>query len=266
MPDTPVLSRAALHFWEEPSISGTKGSGTVFFSGCPLHCVYCQNSEISTLNKGRAVTSDQLADIFKRLEEKGAHNINLVTPTHFVHSIIEALDIYKPNIPVVYNSSGYENIDTLKRLRGYIDIYLMDFKYFDSEKARVYSNAPTYPEVCKAALLEVYSQQSECVFKDDIMQKGVIVRHLVLPRSTKDAINIFEWVRQNMPDAFFSVMSQYIPLFKAKNMSDINRRITAREYNKVVNYIIDSGFTNCYIQELSSADENYIPDFDFTGI
>jgi len=266
MPDTPVLSRAALHFWEEPSISGTKGSGTIFFSGCSLHCVYCQNSEISFLNKGRAVTVNELADVFKRLEVQGAHNINLVTPTHFTHSIIEALDMYKPQIPVVYNSSGYENVDTLKLLRGYIDIYLMDFKYIDSQKAHTYSRAIHYPDICKAALLEAYSQQNKCVFKDNILQKGIIVRHLVLPRSTKDAIDIFDWVRQNMPNAFFSVMSQYIPLYKAKTISDINRRITAREYNKVVNYIMASGFENCYIQELSSADENFIPDFDFTGI
>ncbi len=266
MPNTPVLSRAALHFWEEPSISGKNGSGTIFFSGCPLHCVYCQNSEISVLNKGRTVTVQQLADIFKKLEEKGAHNINLVTPTHFTNSIINALDIYKPSIPIVYNSSGYENIDTLKLLKGYVDVYLMDFKYIDPEKSRLYSNAYSYPDVCKSALLEAYSQQSKCILNNGIMQKGVIVRHLVLPQSTRDAIAIFDWVRQNMSNAFFSIMSQYIPLYKAKEMAVINRKITEREYNKVVNYIIDSGFENCYIQELSSAEKNYIPNFDFTGI
>ncbi len=266
MPNTPVLSRAALHFWEEPSISGTKGSGTVFFSGCPLHCVYCQNSDISALNKGRALSVNQLADILKKLEDQGAHNINLVTPTHFADSIIKALDIYRPSIPIVYNSSGYENVDTLKRLKGYIDIYLMDFKYIDSKKSLAFSNAPDYPAICKAALLEAYSQQSECVFNNDIMRSGVIVRHLVLPQSTRDAIKIFDWTRQNMPCAYFSVMSQYIPLYKAKDIPVINRKITAREYDKVVNYIVDSGFENCYIQELSSAKENFIPSFDFTGI
>lgn len=267
MPAAPVLSRAALHFWEEPSISGTKGSGTVFFSGCSLHCAFCQNSDISAENKGRAVTVYQLADIFKRLENEGAHNINLVTPTHFASSIITALDIYKPGIPIVYNSGGYENIDTLRMLKGYIDIYLMDFKYIDSQKATLYSNATDYPIICKEALLEAYLQQSSCVFSDDgIMQKGVIVRHLLMPQATRDAIAIFDWVRINMPNAFFSIMSQYVPLYKAKNIPVINRKITVREYNKVLDYIVESGFENCYIQELSSADKNYIPDFDFTGI
>ncbi len=267
MPDTPVLSRAALHFWEEPSISGTKGSGTVFFSGCSLHCAFCQNSDISTQNKGKTVTVYQLADIFKRLENEGAHNINLVTPTHYVNSIIKALDIYKPDIPVVYNSSGYETVDTLKRLNGYVDIYLMDFKYMNSERAMSYSNAVDYPQVCKTALLEAYSQQNKCEFSNDgIMKKGVIVRHLLMPQATREAIEIFDWVRLNMPNAFFSIMSQYIPLNKAKEMLVINRKITAREYSKVLDYIINSGFENCYIQELSSAHKNYIPDFDFTGI
>lgn len=267
MPDVPVISRAALHFWEEPSISGTNGSGTVFFSGCSLHCAFCQNSDISTQNKGKTVTVYQLADIFKRLENEGAHNINLVTPTHFASSIIKTLDIYRPNIPIVYNSSGYENVDTLKMLKDYVDIYLIDFKYIDSIKAALYSNAPDYPEICKAALLEAYRQQSDCVFdKAGIMQKGVIVRHLLMPQATRDAIEIFEWVRQNIPRSFLSIMSQYLPLYKAKEMPIINRKITAREYSKVLDYITESGFEGCYIQELSSADKNYIPDFDFTGI
>ncbi len=267
MPDVPVISRAALHFWEEPSISGTDGSGTVFFSGCSLHCAFCQNSDISTQNKGKTITVYQLADIFKRLENEGAHNINLVTPTHFASSIIKAFDIYRPNIPIVYNSSGYENVDTLKMLKDYVDIYLIDFKYIDSRKAALYSNAPDYSEICKAALLEAYRQQSDCVFdKAGIMQKGVIVRHLLMPQATRDAIEIFEWVRQNMPRSFLSIMSQYLPLYKAKEMPIINRKITAREYSKVLDYITESGFESCYIQELSSADKNYIPDFDFTGI
>lgn len=266
MPNVPIISRAALHFWEEPSISGTNGSGTIFFTGCSLHCVYCQNSEISALNKGKEVSIEQLADIFKKLEADGAHNINLVTPTHFVDCIIKALDIYKPKIPIVYNTSGYETVDTLKRLKDYVDIYLIDFKYIDSKKAALYSNAANYPEVCQNALLEVYNQQSSCVFKDGIMQKGVIVRHLVLPQATNDAIMIFDWVRQNMPNSYFSVMSQYIPLYKAIDMKVINRKITSREYDKVVDYIFDSGDENCYIQERSSANKNYIPEFDFTGI
>ena len=161
MPNTPVIARAALHLWEEPCISGKNGSGTVFFSGCSLHCVFCQNAEISSKNKGKAISVQNLADIFKRLEEQGAHNINLVTPTHFVDCIIETLDIYRPDIPIVYNSSGYESVDTLKMLEQYIDIYLMDFKYFDSNKSKMYSFAENYPQICKQALLEAYRQQGE---------------------------------------------------------------------------------------------------------
>ena len=261
MPLKPVVARAALHFWEEPSISGTNGSGTIFFSGCSLHCVFCQNSDISAKNIGKTITPKELADIFKNLENQGAHNINLVTPTHFVDAIIDALDIYRPSIPVVYNSSGFENVDTLKRLEGYVDIYLMDFKYFDEDKARLYSNACIYPQVCKKALIEAYRQQPECVFKDDVMQKGVIVRHLLMPQATRDAIAVFDWVKDNLPNAYFSIMSQYIPLFKAGEMAVINRKITEREYNKVVDYIAESGYDNCYIQELVSANKNYIPEF-----
>lgn len=266
MPNMPMVARADLHFWEEPSISGTNGSGTIFFSGCSLHCVFCQNSDISTINKGKLITIEGLSNIFKKLEQKGAHNINLVTPTHFVDSIICALDLYRPSIPIVYNSSGYETIDTLKRLEGYVDIFLMDFKYINSEKSKIYSNAIDYPKICKDALLEAYRQQPQCVFENGIMKKGVIVRHLLMPQSTMDAIQIFDWVREYLPNSFFSIMSQYMPLFKATNMKIINRKITEREYNKVVSYIFNTGFQNCYVQELSSAKKDFIPDFDFTGI
>ncbi len=267
MPESIILARAALHFWEEPSISGKNGSGTIFFSGCPLHCVYCQNNDISTKNKGKSVSINQLSEIFKKLEQQGAHNINLVTPTHYVPQIIEALNIYKPNIPILYNTSGYETVETLRLLNNYVDIYLFDFKYIDNKKAELYSNADNYPEICKKALLEAYSQQPNCIFNSDgIMQRGVIVRHLLLPAATNDAIGIFEWTRQNTPNAYFSLMSQYIPMGKATSMPIINRKITDREYNKVVDYIINSGFENCYIQEKSSANKKFIPDFDFTGI
>lgn len=267
MPQLPVVARAALHFGEEPSISGQNGSGTVFFSGCSLHCVFCQNCGISTENHGKTITAENLAVIFKNLENSGANNINLVTPTHFVHSIIEALNIYKPKIPIVYNSSGYEKVETLKLLQNYVDIYLMDFKYFNSDKAKTYSNAPDYVDVAKKAIIETYRQQNECVFnKNGIMQKGLIVRHLLMPQSTRDAISVFEWVRQNVPNAYFSIMSQYLPLYKAQNMPVINRKITPREYNKVIDYILQSNFENCYMQDLSSAEKSYIPNFDFTGV
>ncbi len=266
MPNMPVIARAALHLWEEPCISGKNGSGTVFFSGCSLHCVFCQNAEISSKNKGKAISVQNLADIFKRLEEQGAHNINLVTPTHFVDCIIEALDIYRPDIPIVYNSSGYESVDTLKKLEQYIDIYLMDFKYINRDKSQLYSGANDYVEVCKSALFEAYRQQRECVINDGIMQKGLIVRHLLLPQATRDAIEIFDWVKDNLPQAYFSLMSQYVPMGNALNMSPINRTVTKREYDKVVDYIVNSGFEKCYIQELSSASKDFIPSFDFTGI
>ncbi len=266
MPLQPKIARAALHYWEEPCISGKNGSGTVFFSGCTLRCVYCQNAEISAHNCGKTISVQRLAEIFKELEESGAHNINLVTPTHFVLSIIEALNIYRPNIPIVYNSSGYENIDTLKMLEKYIDIYLLDFKYMSCERARAFSIAADYPQVCKAAVLEAVRQQPNCIFEDGMMKKGVILRHLLLPQATNEAIEIFEWVRKNASSAYFSIMSQYVPYGKALDMPIINRRITAREYNKVVDYIVDSGFESCYIQERSSASKDFIPNFDLTGI
>lgn len=266
MPQQVSVARASLHFWEEPCISGKNGSGTVFFSGCSLHCVFCQNALISQKNIGKNITNERLAQIFKELEDNGAHNINLVSPTHYVPQIINALEIYRPNIPIIYNSSGYENVETIRLLKDYIDVYLVDFKYIDSKKAFLYSNDINYPDICKKALLEAYSLEGNCVFKNGIIQKGIIVRHLLMPQATNDAISIFDWVRANLPNAFFSLMSQYLPLGKALNMPIINRKITKREYDKVTNYIIQSGFENCYIQELSSADKSYIPEFDFTGI
>lgn len=266
MPLLPKIARAALHYWEEPCISGKNGSGTVFFSGCTLQCVYCQNAEISYENNGRFITVHRLAEIFRELEQSGAHNINLVTPTHFVLQIIKALNIYKPNIPIVYNSSGYENIDTLKLLENYVDIYLLDFKYMSNERAKKYSFADDYPQICKASILEALRQQPECIFQDGIMKKGVIIRHMLLPQATNEAIEIFEWARKNAPKAFFSIMSQYLPRAKALEMPVINRKVTAREYKKVIDYILDSGFENCYIQERSSASEDFIPNFDLSGI
>ena len=262
MPLNPRVARADLHFWEEPCISGNKGSGTVFFSGCSLSCVYCQNFDISHKNSGKTITDRELADIFKELEQKGAHNINLVTPSHYVTSIIKALDIYKPKIPVVYNSSGYDNSETIKMLEGYIDVYLMDLKYISEDRALKYSCAQNYPEIAKNAIIEAYCQQNKCVFKDEIMQKGVIVRHLLLPQGTREAMAVFDWVRENTPNAYFSIMSQYLPLGKASNFKEINRKVTDREYNKVLDYICSFDFPNVYIQSKSSADKSYIPDFN----
>lgn len=266
MPLLPKVARAALHLWEEPIISGNKGSGTVFFSGCSLRCIYCQNYEVSRGNIGKEITVSRLAEIFKELEEQGAHNINLVSPTHYVHAIIEALKIYRPKIPIVYNSSGYESTQTLKLLEDYVDIYLIDFKYTDSAKAKEYSLAPDYPEVVKSAISECYRQKPECIIKDGIMQKGVIIRHLVLPQNTKTAIEVFDWVREKTPNAYFSLMSQYLPFGKALDHKVLGRKITRREYEKVVDYICEFNFPNVFIQERESSSEKFIPLFDLKGV
>ena len=266
MPLLPRVARAALHFWEEPCISGNNGSGTVFFSGCTLDCAFCQNYDISHGGFGKQITYQRLADIFKELEDRGAHNINLVTPTHFVPAIIRALDIYKPKIPVVYNSGGYDSVEEIRALKGYVDIFLMDFKYLSGERAALYSGAPDYPEHAAAAIKECYLQQPVCDFGDGIMQKGLIVRHLLLPQGTNEAIRVFDWVRENTPDAYFSIMSQYTPCGRAENMPIINRRVTKREYEKVLTYICDSDFENVYFQERESSDKKYIPPFDLSGV
>lgn len=261
MPLLPKVARAALHFWEEPCISGKNGSGTVFFSGCSLACVYCQNYELSHEGKGEIISYERLAEILKCLENKGAHNINLVCPTHYALAIKKALEIYKPKIPIVYNSGGYDSVEALKCLEGYIDIFLMDFKYMSGDSAALYSKAENYPQIAKQAILEAYRQQSECVIKDGIMQKGVIIRHLLLPQATKEAMAVFDWVRENTPNTYFSFMSQYLPLYEANNMPIINRKVTKREYDKVIDYISEFDFSNIFIQEKSSADKCFIPDF-----
>lgn len=266
MPLLPKVARAALHFWEEPCISGKNGSGTVFFSGCTLDCAFCQNYDISHGGFGKQISYQRLADIFKELEEKGAHNINLVTPTQFVPAIIRAIDIYKPKIPVVYNSGGYDTVEEIRALNGYVDIFLMDLKYLSCERARLYSGTENYPQYAMAAIKECYTHQPACEFKDGIMQKGLIVRHLLLPQGTNEAIKVFDWVRENTPNAYFSIMSQYTPLGRAENMPIINRRVTKREYDKVLSYICSKGFESVYIQERESSDKKYIPPFNLEGI
>lgn len=262
MPLLPKVARADLHFWEEPIISGKNGSGAVFFSGCSLDCVYCQNYEISHCEKGTLISYEKLAEIFYELEKKGAHNINLVSPSHYVLAIKEALKIYRPKIPIVYNSSGYDNVNSLKILEGDIDIFLLDLKYLNSNRAEKYSNTPDYPENATKALKEAYRQRGECVIENGIMKKGVIIRHLLLPQGTKEAISVFDFVKENMPNAYFSIMSQYIPFGNAKDFPEINRKVTNREYEKVIDYIMDSNFKNVFIQERDSANEEYIPEFN----
>lgn len=265
-PLLPRVARAALHFWEEPSISGDKGSGTVFFSGCTLGCVYCQNYKISHEGFGKEITVDRLAEIFRELEALGAHNINLVSPSHFALQIKEALGIYRPRIPIVWNSGGYERSETLLALKDDIDIFLLDFKYMSGERSLEYSGVADYPEVAKRALDTAYSICPECVFENGIMKKGVIVRHLLLPQATNEAIAIFGHVRKYAPNAYFSLMSQYMPCGRAEKFKKINRTVTNREYRKVLEAILESGFENCYIQERSSASDEYIPPFDLFGV
>jgi len=261
MPLRVKIARADLHFWEEPCISHKNGSGTVFFSGCNLSCVYCQNFDVSHKCKGKEITVEELAGIFKMLEEKGAHNINLVTPTHYALVIKEALEIYKPGIPVVYNSGGYERTETLKMLEGLIDVFLLDLKYVSEERALRYSDAYDYPQYAQNAILEACRQRPECLFSGGVMQKGVIIRHLLLPQGTKEAMAVFDWVRDNAKNAYFSIMSQYIPVGNAADYKEINRKVTKREYDKVLDYICSFDFQNIYIQEKSSADKKFIPDF-----
>ena len=268
MTDKIRIARAELHFWEEPCISGEKGSGTIFFSGCPLKCVYCQNSDISSGGFGKEISVERLAEIFRELEEKGAHNINLVTPTHYSEQILKAFRIYRPNIPVVYNCSGYESVETLKKFEGIVDIYLTDIKYFDSDVSEKYSKAKDYFEVTSQAVKEMIRQQPENVFDENgIMKKGVIIRHLVLPLNLTQTRKIFQWIKDELgTDVIISLMSQYIPLGKACEHKEINRKLTTREYEKALDLFDDFGFENGFMQELSSSKEYYIPPFNLEGV
>ena len=264
--DQPRVAKAYLHKWEEPIISGTKGSGTVFFSGCNLKCIYCQNYKISHENYGKYITHERLAEIFKELEEKGATNINLVSPSHYALAIKTALDIYRPNIPIVYNSSGYDSIESIELLKDYIDIYLVDFKYFDSNLAFKLSKAQDYPEVAKKAILRMREYQPREVIEDGVLKKGVVIRHLVLPEHTKDSIDILTWIKENINNPFISLMGQYTPMYKAKFCDDINRPIKPLEYKVVEQAMVNLGLTEGYAQLLSSASDCYTPAFDGEGV
>ena len=262
-----VAARAALHFWEEPCISGTRGSGAVFFTGCSLQCVFCQNYEISEQRKtGKRLTPQELSNVFQRLVSQGAHNINLVTGTHFVPAIVEALSLWKPPVPVVYNCGGYETLETLHMLEGLIDIYLPDLKYAHDDLALRFSGAGDYVEVAHAALLEMVRQTGPAVYDDDgIMQKGTLVRHLMLPGHTKDSMAVLDWIAAQLPDVPVSLMAQYIPCGKAKQISELNRRVTRREYEKVQNHLFDLNLDG-YVQEMESASKNFIPSFQMEGL
>lgn len=261
------LSRAALHYWEEPCISGQNGSGTVFFSGCNLGCVFCQNYEISHKNKGKEISDEKLIQIFNSLIEQGANNINLVNPTHYAKRLADVLSKWKSPIPIVYNSSGYEDLDTLNALDGLIDIYLPDFKYINSTKAKRYSKAENYPQIAMKALKEMRRQVSNDSFDENgIMQKGMIIRHLILPANTNSSIEAIDYLADNFSDTYLSLMAQYVPCGNLSEYKEINRALTKREYDKVVNHAIERNIDKIFIQELSSATKAYIPSFNFEGI
>lgn len=262
----PKIARAALHMWEEPCISGTRGSGAVFFSGCGLRCVFCQNEAISQQGEGKIVTPTRLAEIFRELETQGAHNINLVTAAHFVPAVLEALNLYRPNIPIVYNSSGYESIETLRMLSGVVDIYLPDYKYIDPNMAAMLSGARDYPDVAFAAIAEMIRQTGAPVYDENgMMQRGTLIRHLVLPGLTGDSMKILMRIRDEFPGIPVSLMGQYTPCGRALSMPGMDRKIKKKEYARVLAHMEAIGLDG-YRQELGSADGAFIPSFDETGV
>lgn len=266
------IARAALHFWEEPCISGESGSGAVFFSGCALHCVFCQNDKISRGKAGKEIEKERLKQIFLELQEKGANNINLVTPGQYVPHIIWAVEQARNEglkLPIVYNTSSYEKVDTIKMLEGIVDIYLPDFKYMDSVLAQKYSHAMDYPEIAKAAIAEMVRQQPEPVFNDEteLMEKGVIVRQLLLPGLLEDAKAIVRYLYETYGDRIYlSLMSQFTPLPNVEGFPELNRKVTEKEYDEYVDYAIDIGVDKGFIQEGDVAEESFIPDFDCEGV
>ena len=265
------LARAALHFWEEPCISGERGSGTVFFSGCALKCVFCQNYQLSAGHFGKEVSIQRLAEIFLELQQQGAHNINLVTGGHYVPQIVQALELVRKDlkIPVVYNSSGYETVETLRQLKGYVDIYLPDLKYYSPERSARYSNAKDYFAVASQAVQEMFSQVGPVQFDEQgMLQKGVVVRHMVMPNGVEDTMDILTWIAEHLPldDILVSVMSQYTPFYKSADYPEINRRLTQEEYDRVLDWMECMGIEQGFVQELSSAKEEYTPDFSLQGV
>ena len=262
----PRIARAALHFWEEPCISGTSGSGTVFFSGCTLRCAYCQNYPISHQGQGKEITPARLAEIFKMLYEQGAHNINLVTGTPFIPAILDALSIYKPPIPILWNSGGYEKVETLRQLEGAIDIYLPDFKHVSPLLSQLCAGAPDYFEIASKAILEMCRQTGLPQYDEEgIMQKGTLIRHLILPGCTMDSCKVLSWIGENLPKGTpVSLMRQYSPEPWCQ-IKGLERRITDQEYERVLAYYQALDLSG-YTQEKESADTAYTPTFDLTGV
>lgn len=265
------VARAALHYWEEPCISGKRGSGAVFFSGCSLHCVFCQNREISDGKAGKVISKERLSDIFMELADKGANNINLVTPGQYIPDIVWAVNDAKSRgmkLPIIYNTSGYENVTELKLLEGIVDVYLPDFKYMDSTLSARYSRAKDYPSVAKQALSEMVRQQPDVVIDDatGLIQKGVIVRQLLLPGHVNDAKAVLKYLYDTYHDhVYISMMSQFTPI-ALEDYPEINRTVTKREYERLVNYALEIGITNAFIQEGDVAKDSFIPAFDCEGV
>lgn len=265
------VARAALHFWEEPCISGEEGSGTVFFSGCTMRCVFCQNREISRGEAGKTVLVERLSEIFLELQEKGANNINLVTPMHFAPQIISALDIAKEkglSLPIVWNTGGWELPESVEAVKNYADIWLSDFKYFDNSLAENFSNARNYFEIASESLRKMVGQTGEAVFDDNgMMKKGVIVRHLVLPGHTDDSKNILRWLWENFGDRIWiSIMNQYTPLCTDEKYPELFRSVTDEEYEEIIDFAVSLGIENAFVQEGGAVGESFIPPFDLEGV
>lgn len=260
------IALVSTHEYEEPCISGKNGSGTVFFSNCNLNCMYCQNYEISQLGKGREITIEELADIFLKQQAKGVNNINLVTPTMYAYHIIEAIKIARKNglnLPIIYNTNGYERVETIKALDGYIDVYLPDLKYYSDTLSKKYSNVDKYFEVATKAIKEMYSQVGQATFNEKgIIQKGVIIRHLILPNHLQNTKHILKWIKENLGDIYVSIMAQYFPTYKAKGDSLIGRKLTKKEYKEIENFLYTLELQNGYIQELGEHEEEYVPEWD----
>ena len=261
--DKIFIAKYYLHKFEEPVVSGDIGSGTVFFCGCSLKCVFCQNYELSRSMRGKEFSVAQLAEIFKNLEEQKAHNINLVNPTHYADKIMQALDIYKPNIPVVYNSHGYENIEMLEKLNDYVDVYLPDLKFYSSHLSKRYTGKDNYFEKASKAVEFMINSKPLKFGQDGLIKSGTIVRHLVLPQAVSDSKKILDWFSSFKDLAFINVMSQYTPFGNIEEFDELKRTITKREYNSVIDYAISLGINNMYYQEFESADQKYIPSWDF---
>ena len=263
MGENPVIARADLHFWEEPPISAERGSGTIFFSGCNLQCIFCQHGKISRGKFGKEITIEELKKLYKELIDKGAHNINLVTPSHFVDAIIKSLD--EPlNVPVVYNCGGYESIEALKKLENKIQIYIPDLKYADNDLAKRYSKASDYFQIATSAIKEMYNQVGNYIIDDEgVMKKGVIIRHLILPGQLNNTKDVIDWVKESFKpgQVLFSLMSQFTPI-PSCNIDSLSRRLTQEEYEEIEEYLYNSGIEDGFMQELSSASEEYVPPFN----